>query len=62
MKKKKQLRILIVYYLLLNHEVFPHCLVVFEAVSVSSKKRESDFLICWNIIYVRFETVVMAWV
>lgn len=30
--------------------------------SVSSKKRKSDFLICWNIIYVRFEKVVMAWV
>lgn len=42
--------------------MFPYCPVVFQAISVGSKKKKSDFLICWNIIYVRFEKVVMAWV
>lgn len=40
----------------------PYCVVLFQAVSVGSRKRKSDFLICWNIIYVQFEKVVMAWV
>lgn len=66
LKKRKQqqqkLWVFIVYYHLLNHEVFPYCPVVFQAISVGSKKKKSDFLICWNIIYVRFEKVVMAWV
>lgn len=60
--KKKKKRILTNHYHLLNHEVLLYCPVVFPAVLVGSKKRKSDFLICWNIIYVRFEKVVMAWV
>lgn len=60
--KLKKKKILTNHYRLINHEVFPYCPVVFPAVLVGSKKRKSDFLICWNIIYVRFEKVVMAWV
>lgn len=45
-------------YLLLNPEVFPHCVGVFQDVSVSKKRKRH--LVCWNIIYVRFEKVVMA--
>lgn len=48
-KERNLLWILNVYYLLLHHEVFPHCFVPFQTVSVNSKKRKSDFLICWNI-------------
>lgn len=61
-KGKNKLWIRIVYYHLLNRELCPYCVVLFQAVSVGSKKRKSDFLICWNIIYVQFEKVVMAWV
>lgn len=52
--------VLSVDYLLLNPEVFPHCVGVFQDVSVSKKRKRH--LVCWNIIYVRFEKVVMAWV
>lgn len=61
-KERNLLRILLVYHLLLNCEVFPHRLVAFQAAPVGRKKRKSDFLICWNIIYVQFEKVEMAWV
>lgn len=50
--------VLSVDYLLLNPEVFPHCVGVFQDVSVSKKRKRH--LVCWNIIYVRFEKVVMA--
>lgn len=48
LKKRKQqqqkLWVFIVYYHLLNHEVFPYCPVVFQAISVGSKKKKKWFL------------------
>lgn len=58
--KKRKPRSILIYYLLLPARCFPHCLV-FQAVSGSSK-RKIYFLSGWNILYVRFEKVAMAWV